>query len=345
MTGKASAEGSASGKVILFGEHAVVYGSPAIAAGLDRGARAVVTRLPNGPSILKLGDGSVVADSSSSNDLGRAFAALLEVAPAIPPVHVEARCDLPPGGGLGSSAALAVSIARAAEALVRGDEERTEEDAAIEARVLARAASWERIFHGNPSGIDATAAARGGIFRFTRAEGARPITPRQDLVLCVGSTGHPSSTKTTVELIASQHAKDPVLVKRSIDAVTSIVGNAVLAIEAGDQRALGDLMNMNQLVLSGLFVSTSELEELCALARSAGALGAKLTGGGGGGCVIALVPPSFRSDGTRDEEREAESAARILDAWRSAEGHYEGFCARIGAGRRAETQGAEGGLL
>ncbi|MDI1475663.1 mevalonate kinase [Polyangium sp. y55x31] len=344
MTGKASAEGSASGKVILFGEHAVVYGSPAIAAGLDRGARAVVTRLPAGPSTLKIGDGTVVADASSSNDLGRAFFALLEVAPAIPPVHVEARCDLPPGGGLGSSAALAVSIARAAETLVRGDEVRPEEDAAIEARVLARAAAWERIFHGNPSGIDATAAARGGIFRFTRAEGARSITPRQDLVLCVGSTGQPSSTKTTVELIASQHAKDPALVKRSIDAVTSIVGNAVLAIEAGDMRALGDLMNMNQLVLSGLFVSTSEIEELCGLARSAGALGAKLTGGGGGGCVIALVPPSFRSDGTRDEEREAESAARILDAWRSAEGHYEGFCARIGAGRRAETQGAEGGL-
>jgi len=340
VTGQASAEGAASGKVILFGEHAVVYGSPAIAAGLDRGARAVVTRLPSGPSTLRLGDGTVVADASSSNDLGRAFSALLEVAPAISSVHVEARCELPPGGGLGSSAALAVSIARAAEVLVRGDDE----DAAIEARVLSRAAAWERIFHGNPSGIDATAAAQGGIFRFTRAEGARPITPRHDLVLCVGSTGQPSSTRTTVELIASQHAKDPVLVKRSIDAITSIVGNAVLAIEAGDMRALGDLMNMNQLVLSGLFVSTSELEDLCALARSAGALGAKLTGGGGGGCVIALVPPSFRSDGTRDEGREAESAARILDAWRNAEGHYEGFCARIGAGGRAETQGAEGGL-
>ncbi|HVK65849.1 MAG TPA: mevalonate kinase, partial [Polyangium sp.] len=168
VTGQASAEGAASGKVILFGEHAVVYGSPAIAAGLDRGARAVVTRLPSGPSTLRLGDGTVVADASSSNDLGRAFSALLEVAPAISSVHVEARCELPPGGGLGSSAALAVSIARAAEVLVRGDDE----DAAIEARVLSRAAAWERIFHGNPSGIDATAAAQGGIFRFTRAEGA-----------------------------------------------------------------------------------------------------------------------------------------------------------------------------
>ena len=344
MTGKASAEGVASGKVILFGEHAVVYGSPAIAAGLDRGARAVATRLPSGPSTLRIGERTVTEDASTSNDLGQAFAALLGVTPAIPLVYVEARSELPPGGGLGSSAALAVAIARAAESLARGDEARPEDDAAVEARILERAAAWERIFHGNPSGIDATAAARGGIFRFTRAEGARPIIPRHDLVLCVGSTGHPSSTRATVELIASQHAKDPVLVQRSIDAVTSIVGNAALAIEAGDLRALGDLMNMNQLVLSGLFVSTSEIEDLCALARSAGALGAKLTGGGGGGSVIALVPPSFQSDGSRDEAREAESAARILDAWRGAEGHYEGFCARIRAGRRVELPSAEGGL-
>ncbi|MRG90943.1 mevalonate kinase [Polyangium spumosum] len=340
MTERTSAEGTASGKVILFGEHAVVYGSPAIAAGLDRGAHARATRLASGPSTLRIGDETVVADGSSSNDLERAFHALLTVAPALPPVHVEARSDLPPGGGLGSSAALSVAITRAAEALARGQEE----DAAIEARVLERAAAWERIFHGNPSGIDAMAAARGGIFRFTRAEGARPILPRQDLALCVGSTGQPSSTRETVGLIASQHAKDPVLVQRSIDAVTSIVGNAVLALEAGDQRALGDLMNMNQLVLSGLFVSTSELEELCALARASGALGAKLTGGGGGGCVIALVPPAFQSDGTRDEAREAKSAARILDAWRGAEGRYEGFYARIRAGRRAPTERAEGGL-
>lgn len=327
MTAPARAEGRASGKVILFGEHAVVYGTAAIAAGIDRGARASAAPAGDGTSTIHLGGRTVTADASAEDDLARAFAALLAVSPSLPPMHVDAESELPPGGGLGSSAALAVAIARAAEAL---DDE--EADPVVrEARVLERAAAWERVFHGNPSGIDATAAAKGGIFSYTRAEGARAIAPAEDLILCVGSTGQPSSTRETVALIAARREKHPELVDRSIAAIGSIVSNAILAIEAGDLRAVGDLMNMNQHVLSGLFVSTSELEDLCALARRAGALGAKLTGGGGGGCVIALVAPAVGKDGRRDTVKEAENAANILDAWRNASGRYEGFVTTISA--------------
>jgi len=334
-----SAEGAAFGKVILFGEHAVVYGAPAIAAGLPRGARAIATWLGRGPSTMRIGARTVAAGFPADEDLGRAIAALLDVPPAIGPVHVVAQSDLPPGGGLGSSAALSVAIARAVEELAFADVD----PAVREARALERAAAWERVFHGNPSGIDATAAAHGGVFRFVRGQGTLPLAPKEDLLLCVGFTGHPSSTRTTVGLVAAQREKDPALVQRSIDAITSIVNNAALAIEAGEQTALGELMNMNQLVLSGLFVSTSEIEELCAIARSCGALGAKLTGGGGGGSVIALVPPARRADGTRDHEREAEHAARILDGWREASRVYEGFVARIPGSRRERANRTKGG--
>lgn len=325
MTEIERSTGDACGKVILFGEHAVVHGTPAIAAGIERAARATATRATGSSSSIRIGQREVLAHAASSDDLGRALHALLHVTPRLPPLRVEARSELPAGGGLGSSAALAVAVARAVQVFAETD------SCDAEVVVLERAAAWERVFHGNPSGIDAMAASRGGIFRYTRAEGATVLHPAKDIVLCVGFSGTPSSTRQMVQLIAARMAKDPQLVNNSLAAIHSIVDAAASAITAGHHAAVGKLMNMNQLVLSGLMVSTSELEELCALAREHGALGAKLTGGGGGGSVIALVPPSFTQDGTADVPGEAEVAARIIEAWRNASPRYEGFVTRIRA--------------
>jgi mevalonate kinase len=323
--------GDAYGKVILFGEHAVVHGTPAIAAGIERAAHASATRSTKASSTLRIAQRVILAHASTSDDLGRALHALLNVAPALPPLEVEARSELPAGGGLGSSAALAVAIARAVQVFAKTDG-RDADTVALE-----RAAAWERIFHGNPSGIDAMAASRGGIFRYSRAEGASPLHPAKDIVLCVGWSGTPSSTRQMVELIAARMAKDPPIVKNSIAAIHAIVDAAATAIQTGDHDAIGKLMNMNQLVLSGLMVSTSELEELCALAREQGALGAKLTGGGGGGSIIALVPPSFAADGNADRDGEAEAAKRIIEAWRRANPRYDGFVTRIHADKRVSS--------
>lgn len=334
MTQIERSTGEACGKVILFGEHAVVHGTPAIAAGLERAAHATAERASGPHTRLRIGSREVLAHSSSSDDLGRALQALLDVAPPKTALRIEARSQLPAGGGLGSSAALAVSIARAVAVFAETN------DRDPNALVLERAAAWERVFHGNPSGIDATAAARGGIFKFSRSEGATTLHPRKDIVLCVGFSGTPSSTRETVELIAARKAKDPTLVTNSMEAIRSVVNAAASAIEAGEHATIGKLMDMNQLVLSGLMVSTSELEELCALARSHGALGAKLTGGGGGGSVIALVAPIFLADGTTDHAQEEASAMRIIDAWRQANSRYVGFVARIRSDK--PTLAAEG---
>jgi mevalonate kinase len=99
-----------------------------------------------------------------------------------------------------------------------------------------------------------------------------------------------------VESVSRLRARRPQIVETSFEAVRVLVSNARLAIEAGDRFALGRLMDLNQMLLGGLFVSTPEIEQMCSLAREAGALGAKLTGAGGGGSVVALVATQAVSD-------------------------------------------------
>ncbi|HYP90745.1 MAG TPA: mevalonate kinase, partial [Polyangiaceae bacterium] len=127
----------------------------------------------------------------------------------------------------------------------------------------------------------------------------------------------PASTKLMVEAVARQRERRPELFEKTLEAIRALVANAKLCLEAGDLPGLGSLMNYNQMLLSGMFVSTEGIERCCALAREAGALGAKLTGAGGGGAVIALC------DGDSEP---------ILAAWRSASIECFGSCVRANAG-------------
>jgi mevalonate kinase len=295
-----------SGKVILLGEHAVVHGVPAIAAGIDRGARASARRA--GDAVIRLGEREARAGDGS--EVGRAFSEMLGFF-AAPPLLVDVELELPPGCGLGASAAIAVAVARSVlEALGEPDD--------VE-RVLAAASAWERVFHGNPSGIDAAAAAFGSCIYFTRAEGARPLRLAVDLPLAVAVAGPPASTREMVEGVAKLRERRPQVFDKTLEAIRALVENARLCIEAGDIVGLAKLMDYNQMLLSSWFLSTEGIERACHLAREAGALGAKLTGAGGGGCVIAVAP----------------EPAPILEAWRSA--GLECFSTIVAAGGAPEA--------
>lgn len=317
MTAPASFRGTASGKVILFGEHAVVYAVPGIAAGIDRGARATAVRAPAGEGSTLALSGRTLTPSDDS-DLARAFRALLAVEPICVDVHVEAHADVPPGGGLGCSAALGVAIARATERAVQGGEACNEE------RVYRRGLAWENVFHGNPSGIDTAAAATGSFLLFERGVGTRPLTAPYDVWLAVGYSGASSSTKTMVEGIARIKERKPDLFEKFLGGVRAIVDNAKLALDAGDGAALGQLMDMNQMLLAGVLLSTEPIEKMCAIARETGGLGAKLTGSGGGGSVIALGGICPRGERSSDAEK---LAGRLADAWSSA--GFAAFPSRI----------------
>lgn len=266
----------AHGKIILLGEHAVVYGHPALAGAISPGATARFVA-GDGPLLLAVEPWGAEFTPGDGSDLGSAVGALGEHL-GVRSGRLEATLHLPGGGGLGSSAALGVACARA---LADGG-------LSLE-HTLAAALVWERVFHGSPSGVDHTLAAKGGIGVFTRADGLVPVRVKGALRVVLADSGERAKTRDMVESVARQRTRNPEGTGRTLDAIGALVRNAALCLPLGDLKTLGDMMNLNQMLLSALMLSTERLEALCAAARSAGALGAKLTGAGGGGCIVALV--------------------------------------------------------
>jgi mevalonate kinase len=274
--------GFGRGKVILLGEHAVVHGYPAIAVGIERGVTA--TAAPAERDLLRFApwDLSLEPDANGDEPLERAFAAALTQYPGRPPLEVNAQVDLPAGAGLGCSAAIGVAVLEAIDEALGIERSRTD--------LATSALAWEKIFHGNPSGIDNTMSAVGGVALYRRGDALRPLRSNKPLHLVVGYSGESSSTKEMVASVGRQLENDPTRVTKAFEGIEVLVRNAKLAIEAGDHIALGQLLDLNHTILSSLMLCTTKLDDMCQAAREAGALGAKMTGAGGGGCMFALAP-------------------------------------------------------
>lgn len=280
--------GSGRGKLILFGEHAVVYGEPAIVASLSRGANAWVSL--SSDVRLRIVDGVTgdtfadVAPDPDGDGLERAYAAMLGVFDIDAPVHVVVNVNLPIGAGLGSSAALSAAVARALAQFVSSptDHERIERAVSLS----------ENVFHGKASGIDQAAALGGGVFLYqTRGEGkAIQQLQVQPVRVAICLADKPASTADEVARVAGLHERHPKRAAQLDELVGDLARDAALALVDGDWNNVGELMNFNQGALYALGCSTAAIEEACFVARDAGALGAKLTGAGGGGCVFALAP-------------------------------------------------------
>jgi mevalonate kinase len=281
---------SAPGKVILFGEHAVVYGRPAIAAPVSQvRATATVETLDVDDVLLTAPDLGLEQWLSSvgTEDALATPVRLLAGLSAVPlrGFRLTVTSDIPIASGLGSGAAIAVAVLRAVAAFAGLD------DLPPEA-ISALAYEVEKVHHGTPSGIDNTVVTYEQPVFFVRAEPDNRIEvfqPHPSLRLLIGDTGIRSATRDVVGDVRRQWSAEPARFERIFDVCGRIAAEARPAIVAGDAVRLGRLMDENQTWLEEMTVSSPELETLVAAARSAGALGAKLSGGGRGGNMIALV--------------------------------------------------------
>lgn len=286
-----AAFGYAPGKLLLFGEHAVVYGQPAIAVSIDRGIRVAVSALdgPSGPVMRTSGLGlaapvCVGPEPAGPAVLQRALTRLVELyGTDVRELQFVVDSAIVAGAGLGSSAALSVAMIRGVRrflTLSRDDE-----------AVLAHALELERVFHGNPSGVDHTVIARGGALSYLRGEKGpqfQRVVLGRPLHLAVGVAGPHAGTKRAVSALRERASRHGAVYEHLFAGVGMLAREARTALENGHLAAVGELMNVNQGYLNALGVSTPAIETLCHVARERGALGAKLTGAGGGGAMLAL---------------------------------------------------------
>jgi hydroxymethylglutaryl-CoA reductase len=266
---QAEPQGHAAGKVILLGEHAAVYGKHAVALPIPTAVTANVTACDSG-------------ESKYISDLLKVVRRELEIEGDT--FGVDVRSTLPPGMGLGASAAIAVAIIRAVS---------TSRELGLDDEAVNRAAfECEKVSHGNPSGVDNSIATFAVPMLFSneselnierlKLKGAPP------LVIAFG--GQPGSTHAQVAGVRARyeaHKNHYAAVFNEIDALSMSAAKTLIA---GDYQKLGTLMNICHGLLNAIEVSTPELESMVGIARAAGATGAKLTGGGGGGSVVALCP-------------------------------------------------------
>ena len=283
---------SAPGKVILFGEHAVVYGKPAIAAAITKRIYVKSRRIDSGIQIF-----SEDKTESSIEYVKHAIELVIGTKRMKKQgIDVTIDSELPVGGGLGSSAALSVATIKSVSTLLGvdlGKEEIARLGREVESKV-----------QGASSGIDPFVSTYGGAIyyrdgRFDRQQ----INP---LSIVIGYTGSPSSTKNMISNVSHLREKYPKIIDHIFDVIGDISERAKIILDASNRRfearkskicdesgdlnenELGDLMNLNNGLLEALGVSSFSLSNLVNASLLAGALGAKITGAGGGGCIFAL---------------------------------------------------------
>jgi len=306
---------TALAKLILCGEHAVVYGRPAIALPLA-GLRAQIklAAAPSGTGIAivarDLHRRWRVADDPG-HPLSELVASVLSrLGAPMPDLRISIRSAIPIASGMGSGAAVATALVRALGAYAG----RALAPAELSALVYAS----EQRFHGTPSGIDNTViayeqpiwyirpptidhrpspndAAQSSVVGRQSSPTIEPIAIATPFTLVIGDTGKRSATRAPVGEVRRRWQADPARYEALFDQVGALVAQVRTVLKQGDTPALGPLLSRNHSLLQQIGVSSPQLDALVGAAQAAGALGAKLSGAGWGGVMLALVTPDTRT--------------------------------------------------
>src|SRR5512138_249791 len=300
---------SAFGKIILFGEHAVVYGRPALAVPV----RQVYTDVDvsdseregiwiDAPAVkLHAELNTLPSDHPIASTIHNLFF-LLRVSPT-PHLNIRISSTIPVASGLGSGAAVTIALTRALASHLR--------HAMKDEDINAFAYEIEKIHHGTPSGIDNTVITYGKPVYFVKGKPIETFKVGQPFTFVIGDTGIPAPTNESVGDVRRLWLSDTPRIESLFDKIGDVSFSARCAIEAGLYEWLGALMNKNHALLQELTVSSPELDRLVEAARGAGALGAKLSGGGRGGNMTALVEPE-RAETVAASLREAGARNTIV---------------------------------
>lgn len=286
---------SAPAKIILFGEHFVVYGNPAILASINRRIEVSARTIDENKVVIK-SDIGVAGEYRSSAftiiqggieakaTLDPLYSAVMQVLPSRNKktgIEIAISSSVPPGIGLGSSAAACVATVAAVNSLFHKKPSRQ--------KICELAIESERLIHKNSSGADCYVSTFGGLIHYSKAKGFKEIKSRGPLALVIASTGVRHSTGDLVEGVKKFKERNESLFDSLAKQAADICAQAQRAMASGRRDNLGALMNENQAILRQIGVSHYKVDDLIDICGKAGALGAKITGAGGGGAVIALA--------------------------------------------------------
>ncbi|MFB0557936.1 MAG: mevalonate kinase [Candidatus Bathyarchaeia archaeon] len=292
-------ESTAPGKAILFGEHSVVYRGPAIVLAINKRARVVAEKRDDERiffDALDIGFSGYFEGDDYTPLIGEhwrwkrlkafhvAASKTMEHIGAHSGLDIILRSEIPIAAGLGSSAALSVATVASVGELLGSDLSLEE--------ICELAYEGEKVVHGTPSGVDNNISTYGGILRYEKGVGIERFEVDGTLPFVIGNTKRKRSTRRLVERVSRLREREPELVEQLIKSIVQVSENGLKALKEVDLPRLGDLMNVNHGLLASLGVSIAKLDLMVHASRGAGAYGAKLTGAGGGGCMIALSDPS-----------------------------------------------------
>ena len=286
---------SAPAKIILFGEHFVIYNQPAVLASINKRIKIDSRIVLENKNIIRIETNEFgkktyplsILKNTNQDNYNDFFYPIIYILKKILQdektngIEIKIESEIPYGVGLGSSAALSVAAVAAIYGLVNRYSKKNE--------ILELAIETEKIIHRNSSGADCVISTYGGLMYYQKNSNVRQLEYSKKLNFIIINTGLKHSTGELVSIVERFRQNNFATFIKLSNKVTNICKNAIEALKEGNTLKLGKLMNENQILLEQIGVSNKEINKIIETSLNYGAIGSKLTGAGGGGCILSII--------------------------------------------------------